>query len=253
MAALLVGGLAMLVQVTTPELRCHVNLDKNGCSHVNQPSPRTVTESPNVDKSSPKTVMQSPIATPTPSPTMDKSDVSVKSSLPSPQVAVKDKVENLQDKLIGSWTSSVNACGVNGDSFKYRKIIMFNKNRTVLETMFFVSNSSESVFFSTKNYETRMNIQVTYEWIIEEAFLYMKIVDKVSSVDSYSVDGKSVKINASSVQRLKDAAETAFLKGLTMKYKILSIEESSMVLEKMGGNSPCNHFISKFERVKIQS
>lgn len=238
--ALLLGGLAILVQLTTAELRCYFGLDKNGCSHVDKPSLKAVPQ-----------VTQSPIATPLPYLAKQKPDIGVKPSLPSPQAITIEKAKDLQDKLAGAWIYT-SACEVNGELVIHNKVMVFNNNRTITEIIGLTSTKSKSTFFSTKTTKISADIQVTYEWSIEEAFLYMKIVDRVASLADISVNGKSVKVNDSSVIRIKNVLESSFLRGQTIKYKILGVEEDSIVLEKIGGTRPLceNNFIVKYTRVK---
>ena len=218
-------------------------LEKNACLDVEKSSLKTI----------PPQTTQSPIATSPPSLKQQKPDIGVKSSLPS-QSATAEGFKDLQDKLdklSGIWVY-LSACELDGESAINNKVMVFHKNRTITEIVALSLTVTKPTLFSTKITKIRANIKVTYEWSIEEALLHMKIVDRAVSVPDALVNGKPVKVNDRNATRLKNRLERSLLKGETIKYKILGIEEDSIILEKIGGKRPVceNNFIVKYVRAR---
>jgi hypothetical protein len=238
-AAIPIAGFAIFVQLATPEIRCHLGLDKSVCPHIDKPSIKAVLQ-----------VTQSPTATPLPSLGQEKADIGVKFSLPSPQDITIEKSKYLQNKLAGVWIYT-SSCEFKGKPGTHDKNMTFNVNRSATEILSVTSTTSKSNFFSTTTTKLSGKIKITYEWSIEEGFLYMKIVDRVAFFEDYSVNGKSVKPNESSIVRVKSALESDVLRGETIKYKILGVEEDSMLLEKIGGtHPPCEKsYVIKYTRI----
>jgi hypothetical protein len=221
-ASLIIGGLAISAQVATPELRCHLGLeDKSACPPIEQPSPEKFTQSPTI--------------TPSPAPPQEKPSEVVESPSPSPQSPAER--ESLQEKLIGNWIY-ISSCEINNEPVALRQFASFNSNKTVTQLIFLTTTATSSNFFSTRQRKIEANIQVTYEWTIEEPFLYMKIVDRVASLNAVSGNGRSVELDDSSINQVEDSLERSFLRGVTSKYKVLDFEDDSVILEKVGGTPP---------------
>jgi len=123
---------------------------------------------------------------------------------PSPQTTTKEKNGDLQEKLIGNWIY-ISSCKVNNEAVRLYQIISFNRDNTVTEIISLTTTATSSNFFSTRQRKIETKTQVTYEWSIEEPFLYMKIVDRVASIDAVSENGRSVKLDNSIIKQMTDS------------------------------------------------
>ena len=232
--------LAILVQITTPEIRCRFGLDKSGCSDVTQ--------------SSPSIVKQTPVAIPLPS--NEKPSVAIESPSPSPRITAERPVQSLREKLIGEWIYA-DTCEVNNGLAKYTGIMTFHKDGKAGELILFTMTDSNSTFFSTENSKISISITVEYEWNVEESYLHMKVIDRSSSFKDFSVNGKPVK-DSSRLEKTKNninqVVEKRLLKGKSIKYKTLNIEESLAVLEKTEEETGfLGDSIIKFKRLKLSN